>query len=64
MEAEKEIQQLTERVDGISSRSSSSSVLSMEAIDPVFHGEFGYEDFFYIGENNYVLGMEWMNLFM
>ncbi|TYH44709.1 hypothetical protein ES332_D11G213500v1 [Gossypium tomentosum] len=63
-EAEKEIQQLTERVDGVSSKSTSSSVLSMEAIDPVFHGEFGYEDVFYIGENNYVLGMEWMNLFM
>ncbi|XWS42022.1 hypothetical protein CRYUN_Cryun17cG0133000 [Craigia yunnanensis] len=65
-EAEKEIQRVAERVDGVSSNSPSSS-LSMEAMDPPFLGEFGvdgYEDVFYIGENNYIHGMEWMNLYM
>ncbi|MBA0608283.1 hypothetical protein Godav_020521 [Gossypium davidsonii] len=70
-EAEKEIQGLTERVDGVSSNSpSSSSVLSMEAVDPPpFLGEFGAQGFedqdvFYIGQNSYINGMEWMNLYM
>ncbi|KAE8655109.1 Homeobox-leucine zipper protein HOX14 [Hibiscus syriacus] len=65
-EAEKEIQQLAERIDGVSSNnSSSSSVLSMEAnIGPVFQGEFGYDDVFYIGEDSYILGTEWVNLYM
>ncbi|XVE87266.1 hypothetical protein DITRI_Ditri18aG0103000 [Diplodiscus trichospermus] len=65
-ETEKEIQRLTERVDGVSSNSPSSS-LSVEAIDPPFLGEFGvegYEDVFYAPENSYIHGMEWMNLYM
>ncbi|XWS45377.1 hypothetical protein CRYUN_Cryun15aG0131700 [Craigia yunnanensis] len=65
-EAEKEIQRLAERVDGVSSNSPSSS-LSMEAMDTPFLGEFGvegYENVFYIGENSYTHGMEWMNLYM
>ncbi|XP_022752124.1 homeobox-leucine zipper protein ATHB-40-like [Durio zibethinus] len=65
-EAEKEIQRLGERVDGVSINSPSSS-LSMEAIDPPFLGEFGVgydQDVFYIGENSYIHGMEWMNLYM
>ncbi|EOX91160.1 hypothetical protein QUC31_002980 [Theobroma cacao] len=64
-EAEKEIQRLAERVDGVSSNSPSSS-LSMEAMDPPFLGEFGvegYDDVFYMPENSYIHGMEyWMNL--
>ncbi|KAK8716732.1 hypothetical protein V6N13_044034 [Hibiscus sabdariffa] len=69
-EAEKEIQGLTERVDGVSSNSPcSSSVLSMEAMDPPpFLGEFGVQgydqDDFYIGQNSYIHGLDWMNLFM
>ncbi|XVF15715.1 hypothetical protein REPUB_Repub09cG0179600 [Reevesia pubescens] len=67
-EAKKEIQRAAERVDGVSSNSPSSSVLSMEAMDPPFLGEFGVEgydqDVFYIGENSYIHGMEWMNLYM
>ncbi|XP_022741552.1 homeobox-leucine zipper protein ATHB-40-like isoform X2 [Durio zibethinus] len=67
-EATKEIQRLGERVDGVSSNSPSSSVLSMEAMDPPFLGEFGVEgydqDVFYIGENSYIHGMEWMNLYI
>ncbi|XWS29320.1 hypothetical protein CRYUN_Cryun24cG0019000 [Craigia yunnanensis] len=66
-EAEKDIQRVTERVDGVSSNSPSSS-LSMEAMDPPpLLGEFGvegYEDVLYIGENSYVHGLEWMNLYM
>ncbi|XP_021274505.1 homeobox-leucine zipper protein ATHB-40 [Herrania umbratica] len=66
-EAEKEIQRLTDRVDGVSSNSPSSS-MSMEAMDPPFLGEFGvegYEDVFCIPENSYIHGMEyWMNLCM
>ncbi|GMI86415.1 homeobox protein 21, homeobox-2 [Hibiscus trionum] len=69
-EAEKEIQGMTERIDGVSSNSpSSSSVLSMEAMDPPpFLGEFGVQgydqDVFYIGQNSYIQGLEWMNLYM
>ncbi|GMI68130.1 homeobox protein 21, homeobox-2 [Hibiscus trionum] len=69
-EAEKEIQGLTERVDGVSSNSPcSSSVLSMEAMDPPpFLREFGVQgydqDVFYIGQDNYIHGLEWMNLYM
>ncbi|XP_022773982.1 homeobox-leucine zipper protein ATHB-40-like isoform X2 [Durio zibethinus] len=66
-EAEKETQRQAERGDGVSSNSPSSS-LSMEAIDPPFLGELGadqgYEDVFYISENSYILGLEWMNLYM
>ncbi|XVE82667.1 hypothetical protein DITRI_Ditri16bG0024300 [Diplodiscus trichospermus] len=65
-EADKEIQRLTERVDGVSINSPSSS-LSMEALDPPFLGEFGvegYEDVLYLGENSYIHGMEWINLYM
>ncbi|KAF2295085.1 hypothetical protein GH714_031420 [Hevea brasiliensis] len=65
-EAEKEIQRLTERVDGVSSNSSSST-LSMEAMDTPFLGEFGmegYGDFFYMPETNYIHGMEWFNLYV
>ncbi|XP_039012486.1 homeobox-leucine zipper protein ATHB-40-like [Hibiscus syriacus] len=66
-EAEKEIQGSTERVDGVSSNSPcSSSVYSMEAVDPPpFLGEFGYDqDVFHIGQNSYIQGLEWMNLYM
>ncbi|KAJ9170830.1 hypothetical protein P3X46_018904 [Hevea brasiliensis] len=65
-EAEKEIQRLTERVDGVSSNSSSST-LSMEAMDTPFLGEFGmegYGDIFYMPETNYIHGMEWFNLYV
>lgn len=56
---------LSERVDGLSTNSPSSS-MSMEAMDPPFLGEFGveYDDVFYIPQNNYIHGMEWMNLYM
>ncbi|KAI8032529.1 Homeobox-leucine zipper protein ATHB-21 [Camellia lanceoleosa] len=64
-EAEKEIQRLLERCDGVSSNSPASS-FSMEAMDPPpFLGEFGMEGFgniFYVPENNYNHGMEWVNL--
>lgn len=67
--AENEIQRLTERVDGVSSNSTTSSSMTMEAMDPPFLGEFGvegYEDVPYIGGNSYIQGMEyWMtNLYM
>ncbi|WOH00337.1 hypothetical protein DCAR_0519696 [Daucus carota subsp. sativus] len=41
-EAEKEMQQLAERLDGVSSNSPSSS-FSMEVMDPPYLGEFGME---------------------
>ncbi|XVF17854.1 hypothetical protein REPUB_Repub10bG0160800 [Reevesia pubescens] len=68
-QAEKEIQRVGERVDRVSSNSPSSSVLSMETKDPPFLGEFGSvegydEDVFYIGENSYMNGIEWMNLYI
>lgn len=67
-DAEKQIQRLAKRMDGVSSNSPSSS-LSMEvAMDAPFLGEFGvveeYDDVFYVPENNYINGMEWMNLYM
>ncbi|KAJ9177148.1 hypothetical protein P3X46_012394 [Hevea brasiliensis] len=65
-EAEKEIQRLTERVDGVSSNSCSPT-LSMEAMDAPFLGEFGmegYGDIFYMPETNYIHGMEWFNQYM
>ncbi|KAK6125483.1 hypothetical protein DH2020_015873 [Rehmannia glutinosa] len=61
-EAEKEIQRLSERSDGFSSNSPSSS-FSMEA---PFLGQFGMEgleNVFYEQENNYVHGLEWDNLY-
>ncbi|KAJ4835716.1 hypothetical protein Tsubulata_021724 [Turnera subulata] len=65
-EAEKEIRRLSERNEGTSSNSPSSS-LSMEVIEPPFLGEFGidsYEDVFYMPDSSYIHGMEWMNLYM
>ncbi|KAK8587564.1 hypothetical protein V6N12_022050 [Hibiscus sabdariffa] len=66
LESEKEIHQLGEGIDGVSSKNSSiSSVLSMEAnIDPVFQREFGYDDVFYVGEDSYINRMELENLYM
>ncbi|KAJ4962163.1 hypothetical protein NE237_022102 [Protea cynaroides] len=61
-EAGKEIRKLSERSDGVSSGSPSSS-FSMDA-DPQFLGGFGVDDFdnlFYSNETNYVYGMEWVN---
>ncbi|XP_028057878.1 phytanoyl-CoA dioxygenase 2-like [Camellia sinensis] len=63
-EVEKEIQRLLERCDGVSSNSPT-SLFSMEAMDPPFLGEFGMEEFgniFYVPENNYNHGMDWVNL--
>ncbi|KAK9039675.1 hypothetical protein V6N11_014869 [Hibiscus sabdariffa] len=66
VEAEKGIQQLGEGIDSVSSKNSSiSSVVSMEAnIDPVFQGGFGYDDVVYVGEDSYIIGMEWENFCM
>ncbi|KAK4416528.1 Homeobox-leucine zipper protein ATHB-40 [Sesamum alatum] len=65
-EAEKEIQRLSEKWDGVSSNSPSSS-FSMEAMDPPFLGEFGMEglgNVFYVPEDNYVQGLaEWNNFY-
>ncbi|XP_059293246.1 homeobox-leucine zipper protein ATHB-40-like [Lycium ferocissimum] len=69
-EAEKEIQRLLmERCDGVSSNTSpSTSSFSMEAaMEPPFLGEFGMEgldDVFYAPENNYVQGLDWVNLYI
>ncbi|KAF8405180.1 hypothetical protein HHK36_010080 [Tetracentron sinense] len=63
-EAEKEIQRLSERSDGISNGSPSSS-LSMD-VDTRFLGEFGVEGFenvCYIPENSYIHEMEWGSLY-
>ncbi|KAG8384051.1 hypothetical protein BUALT_Bualt04G0077800 [Buddleja alternifolia] len=63
--AEKEIQRLSERSDGFSSNSPSSS-FSMDAMDPPFLGQFGMEgleNVFYAPETNYVHGLEWDNLY-
>ncbi|KAL0343324.1 UNVERIFIED_CONTAM: Homeobox-leucine zipper protein ATHB-40 [Sesamum angustifolium] len=66
-EAEKEIQRLSERWDGVSSNSPSSS-FSMEAMDPPFLGEFGMEglgNVFYVpeAEGNYAQGLEWNSFY-
>lgn len=65
-EAEKEINRLVERSDGISSTSPSSS-FSMEAIEAPLFGGFGmegFEDVFYLQENNYIPagGLDWFNI--
>ncbi|CAN4080022.1 unnamed protein product [Withania somnifera] len=62
-EAEKEIQRLLlERCDGISSNTSpSASSFSME---PPFLGDFGMDNVFYGQENNYVQGLDWVNLYI
>lgn len=66
-EAEKEVQKLLERSDGVLSNSPSSS-FSMEVMEPPFLGEFGMEgleNVFYMPENNYGtngLGY-WANLY-
>ncbi|CAI9758382.1 unnamed protein product [Fraxinus pennsylvanica] len=60
--AEKEIQRLTECFERFSSNSPSSS-FSME---PPFLGEFGMEGLenaFYVPENNYIHGYDWVNLY-
>ncbi|XP_073024159.1 homeobox-leucine zipper protein ATHB-40-like isoform X2 [Primulina eburnea] len=66
-EAEQEIQRLSERGDGFSSNSPSSS-FSMDAMnEPPFLGEFGMEgleNVIYNGPyNNYGLGIGWDNLY-
>ncbi|XP_024975497.1 homeobox-leucine zipper protein ATHB-40 [Cynara cardunculus var. scolymus] len=63
-EAEKEINRLVERSDGISSTSPSSS-FSMEAMEPPFLGGFGMEgleNVFCLPENNYIHGLDWLNI--
>ncbi|XP_015065260.1 homeobox-leucine zipper protein ATHB-40 [Solanum pennellii] len=66
-ESEKEIQRLLlERCDGVSSNytSPSASSFSMEA---PFLGEFGMDgldNVFYAQENNYVQGLDWVNLYI
>ncbi|PWA83424.1 Helix-turn-helix motif-containing protein [Artemisia annua] len=63
-EAEKEMNRLVERSDGISSTSPSSS-FSMEAMEPPFLGGFGMEgleNVFYMPENNYIQGLDWLNI--
>lgn len=66
-EAEKEMHQLTERLDGVSSNSPSSS-FSMEVIEPPYFGEFGMEgldNVFCMPNNNYDsngLGI-WANMY-
>ncbi|KAK9074741.1 hypothetical protein SSX86_003059 [Deinandra increscens subsp. villosa] len=64
-EAEKEMNRLLERSDGISSTSPSSS-FSMEAIEAPLFGEFGmegFEDVFYLQENSYINGgLDWFNI--
>ncbi|KAJ4965488.1 hypothetical protein NE237_017337 [Protea cynaroides] len=63
-EAENEIRRLSERSDGVSSGSPSSS-FSMDA-DPKFLGGFGmdgFENLFYGPESCYVHGMEWVDLY-
>ncbi|KAL6498130.1 hypothetical protein OROGR_028527 [Orobanche gracilis] len=67
-EAEKEIRRLSERSDGFSSNSPTSS-FSMEHMDPSFLGEFGMEQkmgglenvFYNMPHNiiNYGHGLEW-----
>lgn len=66
VEAEKEIHRLSERWDGFSSNSPSSSFVSMEAMEPPFLGEFGMEGLENVlcqPQNNFVYGMEWDNLY-
>ncbi|KAG8373711.1 hypothetical protein BUALT_Bualt11G0053100 [Buddleja alternifolia] len=66
-EAEKEIQKLSERLDGFSSNSPRSS-FSLEPMEPLFLGEFGMdglENVLYVqDQNNYVNGLEWDNLYI
>lgn len=70
-EADKEIQRLLlERCDGVSSNTSpSASSFSMEAaMEPPFLGEFGMEGLdnvlYAVQENNYVQGLDWVNLYI
>uniref|UniRef100_A0A5B7BRV6 Homeobox-leucine zipper protein n=1 Tax=Davidia involucrata TaxID=16924 RepID=A0A5B7BRV6_DAVIN len=59
-EADKEIQRLlVRRSDGASSNSPSSSL----SMDPPFLGEFGFDNVFYVPENNCIHGMDWLNLY-
>lgn len=71
MEAQNEINRLSsERSDVVVSSNSPSSSMTMEAMDveAPFLGEFGmvdgYNDAFYMAENNYMNAMEWINLYM
>lgn len=60
-EAEKEINRLVERFDGISSTSPSSSF----SIEPPFFDGFGMEgleNVFCVPENNYIHGYDWLNV--
>ncbi|KAF5779468.1 putative transcription factor homeobox-WOX family [Helianthus annuus] len=64
-EAEKEINRLVERSEGISSTSPSSS-FSMEPTEPPLFGQFGmegFEDAFYFQESSYIHGgLDWLNI--
>ncbi|KAM7265933.1 hypothetical protein ACFE04_003616 [Oxalis oulophora] len=65
-DAEREIQQLAERFDGLSTNSPSSTSQSVEVnTDPPFLADFGVgsydDDVFYMPESNYIVqGMDWM----
>ncbi|XP_055804537.1 homeobox-leucine zipper protein ATHB-40-like [Solanum dulcamara] len=67
-ESEKEIQRLLlERCDGVSSNYTSPSAASSFSMEPPFLGEFGMEgldNVFYAQENNYVQGLDWVNLYI
>lgn len=67
-ESEKEIQRLLlERCDGVSSNYTSPSAASSFSMEPLFLGEFGMEgldNVFYAQENNYVQGLDWVNLYI
>lgn len=68
-DAEKEIRRLSERSDGGSSNSPTSSFSNVVDVDPPFFGEFGVVDdgldnVFYVPDTNYVsggmgMGMDW-----
>ncbi|KAL3619026.1 hypothetical protein CASFOL_037254 [Castilleja foliolosa] len=63
-EARREIQRLSERSEGFSSNSPTSSSFSMEHMDPPFLGEFGFEgleNVICMPENNY--DNEWGSLY-
>ncbi|XP_010526748.1 PREDICTED: homeobox-leucine zipper protein ATHB-40-like [Tarenaya hassleriana] len=67
-EAEREIQRLAERVEGVSSNSPTTSSVSVEANDTPFLGDFEmdntYNDLIYSPQNGYIDGMEWMTMYM
>lgn len=68
-EAEKEIQRMSERLDGSGVMSNNSPIRSSVTVDapdqPQFPGEYAYDDIFFVPNADYIPGAtKWVNFYV